>query len=128
MKTFCYADVCTIYLAGFGALLSPPCCLLNLRNIIQLELRTYTFFLLLPIKISSISHIINLKISNIRIQLNHPIKNVVIGTFFFFFFLFFCFQILQILIIFMSYSCSEKVLTIRKSLVKLYAVQIFGFS
>ena len=25
MKTFCYADVCTIYLAGFGALLSPPC-------------------------------------------------------------------------------------------------------
>ena len=24
MKTFCYADVCTIYLAGFGALLSPP--------------------------------------------------------------------------------------------------------
>ena len=25
MKTFCYADVCTIYLAGFGALLSPLC-------------------------------------------------------------------------------------------------------
>ena len=25
MKTFCYADVCTIYLVGFEALLSPPC-------------------------------------------------------------------------------------------------------
>ena len=39
MKTFCYADVCTIYLAGFGSLLSPPWYITvdDIKNEISLE-------------------------------------------------------------------------------------------
>ena len=38
MKIFCYADVCTIYLVGFGAFLSPPWVIINIfRSLIVFE-------------------------------------------------------------------------------------------